>query len=156
MHEDALAEIRHLLRDEVEFYQQSRPPSDALKIGQWAEEIHRKLGLSESEPEEDRRVVVHKRLLDDTIRILGGSLQTLTTAHAQLDTATQKMNVAAYQAALAIQDMADDYPSPGLGVAPSALLPRCRMHQRSSSAVVWLLFLRSLETPRFQPHLTSK
>ncbi len=97
VHADAIAEIKRL-RDEIEFLA-NRAESDAVKIGQWAEQIHR--SLEATEPKQIAKVV-HKRLLDDTITLLGGSIQVLKTAYGQIDTATDKMNEAAYHAAAGI------------------------------------------------------
>lgn len=97
VHEDAIEEIRRV-RDEVEFIS-NRAASDAVKIGRWAEEIQR--SLQQSEP---RKVAeqVHKRLLEDTVKLLGGPLRAITTSSGQIEAAVQNMNAAAYHAARAI------------------------------------------------------
>ena len=97
VHEDALAEIRRI-RDEAESTS-NRASSDASRICEWAEEIHG--SLRKTEPS-DIASLVHKRLWDETVAILSGSVHAMTTARGQLDAATQKMNVAAYQATTAI------------------------------------------------------
>ena len=99
VHEDALAEIGRV-RDEIESIS-NRASSDAAKIGQWAEEIQRSLQAAEPTKLAE---MVHKRLLDDTVKNLSGSMQAIATANGQIDAATQKMNAAAQQAAASIQE----------------------------------------------------
>ena len=133
VHEDALLEFRQL-RDEVELLA-NRTAADALKIGQSAEEIQR--ALRECEPKKIA-ALVQKRLLDDTVRNLGGSLQPITMAYAQIDTATQKMNLAAHQAETAI----DAWQTVTLRGVWACALSCCVVAAFFGVAVVWLLFLR--------------
>jgi hypothetical protein len=133
VHSDALNEFRRV-RDEVEFIS-NRASSDAVKIGEWAEVILRK--LEEAEPRK-LAALVHKRLLDDTVKILGGSLQTFATAQAQIDTATQKMNLAAQQAETAI----DAWQTLTLRGVWACAFSCCVVAALFVVAVVWLLFGR--------------
>jgi hypothetical protein len=97
VHEDALAEIRRV-RDEVEFIS-NRASSDAVKIGQWAEEIHK--SLQEAAPM-NIAGQVHKRLMDETLALLGGPLQAIATACRRLESATKAMDEAGYHAVICI------------------------------------------------------
>lgn len=99
VHAEALREMQ-IVREEVAFIG-NRASSDAITVGQWTEEIQRL--LLQRDPKKTAELV-HKRLLEDVSNMLGGTLKAFTNSQSQIDAATQKMNVAAYQAAKAIED----------------------------------------------------
>ena len=98
VHEEALNEIRRF-REDVESIS-GRASSDAVKIGQWTQEILRSLQVNEPSKIAE---VIHKQLLEDTMKILGGSLQAYMSACGQIDKLTKRLDAAAYQAATAIE-----------------------------------------------------
>jgi hypothetical protein len=99
VHADALLEMRGL-QEEVAALA-DRAAADAARIAQKADVIQ--LALKSVEPSEVAKQL-HKRLLDDTTKVLGGSLQTLKVAYGQIDVASQNLNVAAYRAATVVQE----------------------------------------------------
>jgi hypothetical protein len=99
VHADALHEMRGL-QEEVAAIAE-RAAADAARIAQKADEIQH--ALDAVEPTEVAKHL-HQRLLDDTTKILGGSLQMLKVAYGQIDTATQNMNAAAYRTAVVVQE----------------------------------------------------
>ncbi|MDR3404235.1 MAG: hypothetical protein P4L99_17180 [Chthoniobacter sp.] len=133
VHEDALEEIRRI-RDEAEFMA-SRAASDAVKIGQWAEEIHK--SLQECGPE---RIAaqVHKRLTDETFALLGGSLQALGTASRQVEVATKAMDEAGYRAAVCI----DFWHAVSLRRVWASAFCFCLVVALLLLAGIWFVFLR--------------
>jgi hypothetical protein len=97
VHGEALQEF-HRLAAEVAALA-DRTASDAATIRQTADEIHS--ALKAIQPAEVAKLL-HKRLVDDTLSAISGSLRVLATATAQIDSATRAMDEAGYQAAVAI------------------------------------------------------
>jgi hypothetical protein len=98
IHCDALQEFRRV-QEEVAALA-DRAATDAAAIGQTADEIHRTLRAIE--PAEIAKLV-HKRLIDDTVAAISGSVRALATASGQIEAATRAMDEAGYQAAVAIE-----------------------------------------------------
>jgi hypothetical protein len=99
VHADALHELRRVQEEVASLA--DRAAADASEIGSRADEIHR--ALAAINPAEVAKQL-HQRLLDDTAKILGGSLQMLKVAYGQIDAATQNMNAAAYRTAVVVQE----------------------------------------------------
>lgn len=133
VHEDALLELRRI-RDDAQAFS-SQASEDAMQIGKWAEEILR--SLQNADPSR-LATQVHDRLRDDATQIVSGSLQSFTTAYRQLETATQKMNVAARQAESAIAQ----WQLLCLRRVWATAFVVCLAAVLLIFAAVWLLFLR--------------
>lgn len=133
VHEDALGQIRRL-RDETSAMS-DRTRENVEVIGQWFEEIN--LALHHIEPKALAEIA-HKRLLDATVEILGGSLQAIATAKGQIETATQQMNAAGQQAAFAIQEWQTVSLRRVWGIAFGV----CMGVASLVTACVWFVFLR--------------
>lgn len=93
VHVAALKEMRNL-RDEVKFLA-DRTSSDAVKIGQWAEQIDNSILRIQPKAVAES---LHKRLLEDALAAIGGSVQALVSAYGRIDAATGKLNTASDQA----------------------------------------------------------
>lgn len=93
VHKAALDEIRGL-RDEVKFLA-DRTASDALKIEEWAEQI--RLAIAAIQPRAVAEAL-HKRLVEETLASIGGTVQALASAYDRIDKATAKLNAASVQA----------------------------------------------------------
>ena len=97
VHGAALEEMSGL-RNEVRELAE-RTAAEVSKTEQWAERIHQ--SVLAVQPEAVTRAL-HKRLLDETIAALSGSVQALNGACSRLDTATGKLNAASSRAEASI------------------------------------------------------
>ena len=109
--------------------------ADAGRIGQKAEEIRR--ALDHIDPSAVARDL-HRRLLDSTLSQVGGSLQVLRSAYAEIDTATARMNAAAYQASIAIEK----WEAVSLRRVWGCAFATCLVLAAAIAGGAWVLFLR--------------
>lgn len=99
VHTAALGEM-HRIRDEVNALAESTA-ADAFKIRQWAEEINHSILTVQPEAVANS---LHKRLLEETLAALGGSIQAIAVAYGRIDAATAKLNTASAQAQTGIYE----------------------------------------------------
>jgi hypothetical protein len=99
VHEEALAEIRQL-RDEMKF-EAERTAAVSAELVRWAREIKAEITAVSPQALVEK---MHRRLVDDSVATLAGTLQLLTTSHQRIDSATRKMCETAYIAESAIED----------------------------------------------------
>ena len=93
VHEDALEEIRGL-RDEVIAFTE-RTHTDAAEMGQWVEEI--KSALTSIQPQAVAELL-HKRLVEETISAMAGTMQALVAAQGRINKATAQLDQASARA----------------------------------------------------------
>jgi hypothetical protein len=98
VHATALDEM-HGLRDEVKSLV-DRTANDTERIGAWTKEIINSLFAIQPK---DVAEELNKRLLEETMANIGGSVQALGAAYGRIDAATAKLNAASARAEESIQ-----------------------------------------------------
>ena len=93
VHRDALSEMQRL-RDEVMALTE-RTHTDAAEIGQWAEEI--KSAVTSIQPQAVAEQL-HKRLVEETMSAMAGTVQALVAAHGRINKATAQLDQASARA----------------------------------------------------------
>jgi hypothetical protein len=93
VHKDALEQMRGLRNEVIELTERSH--SDAVEIGQWAEEI--KSALTAIQPQAAAEML-HKRLVEGTMSAMAGTVQALASAQSRISNATVQLDQASARA----------------------------------------------------------